>query len=114
MKRSLEEKQAEKERLGKAYMARKRQQWAELVAKEPRIASFKKAVRREQDPAALLVALADSWVRSAPADTRYAALRIIDAHAVRMALRAGRQGLDDPIPPARNVFLTAREMLAVR
>lgn len=114
MNKTLDEKQAEKQRLAKAYLARKRQQWAELVAQEPRITGFKKAIRRERDPAALLVALADSWVRSAPADVRYAALRIIDAHATRMVLRGGGQGLDDPIPPARNVFLTAREMLAVR
>jgi hypothetical protein len=111
---ALQEKQAEKQRLAKAYLARKRLQWAELVQREPRIASFKKAIRRQSDPAQCLVWLADSWVRQAPAETRYAALRIIDAHAVRMARLQGGEALNDPIPPARNVFLAAREMLAVR
>jgi hypothetical protein len=111
---TLQEKQAEKQRLGKAYMARKRQEWAELVAREPRITAFKKAIRRQADPAQCLVWLADSWVRTASTETRYAALRIIDAHAGRMARQHGGEALSDPIPPARNVFLAAREMLAVR
>jgi len=114
MSKTLQEKQDEKQRLAKAYLLRKRQQWAELVKREPRIAEFKKAVRREREPARLLVWLADSWVRRADPDIRHTALRIIDAHANRMALQAGRSALDDPIPPARNVFLAAREMLAVR
>lgn len=111
---NLQEKQEAKQRLAKAYVARKRTEWAELIAREPRLAGFKKAVRRHTDPAQTLLALADSWVRSADADVRLAALRIIDAHAIRMARFSGGQALDDPIPPARNVFLAAREMLAVR
>ena len=111
---TLQEKQAEKQRLAKAYLARKRSEWAALYAREPRLAGFKKAMRRETDPAHALVMLADSWVRFADADVRLAALRIIDAQANRMARFKGGAALDDPIPPARNVFLAAREMLAVR
>jgi len=111
---TLQEKQAEKQRLGKAYLARKRAEWAELLAREPRLVEFKRAIRRERNPALCLVRLADSWVRFAPAEVRYAALRIIDAHANRMARQQGGEGLSDPLPPGRNVFLTAREMLAVR
>jgi hypothetical protein len=111
---TLQDKQAEKQRLVKAYLTRKRQEWAALYAREPRLAILKKQVRREQDPAQLLCALADSWVRFADADIRLAALRIIDAQANRMARQQGGQALDDPIPPSRNVFLAAKEILAVR
>ena len=111
---ALQEKQAEKQRLAKHYLAMKRGQLAALYAREPRLASFKKSVRREQDPARALLMLADSWVRFADPDIRLAALRILDAQANRMALRNGGEALSDPIPPARNLFLAAREMLAVR
>lgn len=111
---TLQEKQAEKQRLAKAYLSRKRAEWAALYQREPRLASFKKAVRRETDPARALLMLADSWVRFADADVRLAALRLIDAQANRMARQQGREALSDPIPPARNLFLAAREMLAVR
>ena len=112
--KTLQAKQEEKQRLAKHYLWRKRLQWAALYEREPRLAVFKKAVRREQNPARLLCALADSWVRFADAETRYAALRIIDAQANRMARQQGGEALSDPLPPARNVFLAAREMLAVR
>lgn len=114
MSQTLAQKQEEKQRLRKAYLSWKRQQWAGLFQREPRLSEFKKAVRREQDPARLLVTLADSWVRFADADIRLAVLRIIDAQANRMARRNGGEALNDPIPPARNLFLAAREMLAVR
>jgi hypothetical protein len=114
MKQTLQDKQAEKQRLAKAYAFHQRRKWAELIAREPRIAEFKKAIRREQEPAALLVRLSDSWLRFADQETRHAALRIIDAHANRMARQRGGEALSDPMPPARNVFLAAREMLAVR
>ncbi len=112
--RTLEEKQAEKSRLWRAYRAAKKQQWAELCAKEPRMAVFRKAVRRMRTGAELLVWLADHWVRCAEQDVRHAALQQINRHADRMARAEGRAVLDDPLPPATNVFLAAREMLAVR
>lgn len=111
---TLQDKQEAKQRLAKAYLARKRADWVALFQREPRLSGFKKAVRRERDPARLLVTLADSWVRQADTETKFAALRIIDAHANRMARFAGGEALSDPLPPARNVFLAAREMLAVR
>jgi hypothetical protein len=114
MKQTLEEKQAEKARLSKAYKARKRQQWADLLRSEPRLRDFRRKVRAIQSPAALLVALADSWVRNAPTETRYAALRIIDKQLTRIARFNGGQELDDPLPPKRSPFHTAKEMLAVR
>jgi hypothetical protein len=114
MKQTLEQKQAEKQRLSRAYRARKRQEWADLFRQEPRLSAFKKAVRRQRSGAGLLILTADSWVRQAPTEVRFAALRIIDAQANRLARQQGWQALDDPIPPARNPFLIAREMLAVR
>lgn len=112
--RTLQDKQAEKQRLSRAYLARKRADWIALYQCEPRLSAFKKAVRAEKDAGRLLVKLADSWVRTADTEIKFAALRIIDAHAIRMARMAGGEALSDPIPPARNVFLTAREMLGVR
>ena len=113
-KQTLEEKQAEKQRLSKAYKAQKRRKWEELLKRQPRLAEFKRAVRKAPSPSSVLVLLADSWVRHADSETRFAALRIIGAHAARMAQQSGGQALSDPMPPARNVFLVAREMLAVR
>lgn len=113
MKQTLEEKQAEKQRLSKAYKARKRAQWVALFQQEPRLAEFKRTIRRHCDPAATLLLLADSWVRFASDDIRLAALRIIDAHANRMARFAGGEALSDPLE-GRNVFMAAKEMLAVR
>lgn len=113
-RKTLQEKQDEKGRLSRAYKARKREQWKALFEQEPRLADFKKALRREENPARILKRLQGSWIMSAPDDVRYAALQIIDAHANRMILRRGGQILDDPLPPKRNLFLVAREMLRVR
>lgn len=112
--RTLEEKQAEKDRLAKAYRAYQRERWAELCEQEPRFPAIKKALRQIREPSALLLRLADSWVRRAPMEHRRAILRLIDQHANRECRFAGRPILDDPVPPGRNVFLVAREMLAVR
>lgn len=111
---TLQEKQAEKQRLSVAYKARKRAEWTALLEREPRLTEFKRAVRKAPSPAHVLLLLSDSWVRFAETEIRFAALRIIGAHASRMALQAGGEALSDPLPPARNVFLAAREMLAVR
>lgn len=114
MKQTLEQKQAEKDRLAKAYKLAQRIRWQEFCEREPRLPAFRKAVRRHTSPAGLLTMLADSWVRLADPDIRHAALRQIDLHANRMARASGGLALDDPLPPGRNVFLIAREMLAVR
>lgn len=113
-KQSLVEKQDEKARLLSKYRAAHRQKWAELCAREPRMMSFRRAVRKAETPAALLVDLADSWVRRADDEVRYAALRQIDRQANRMARFQGRAVLDDPLPPKLNLYFAAREMLAVR
>jgi len=112
--RTLDEKQAEKDRLLKKYRAAKKAEWADLVDQEPRLLDFRRAVKRSDDPAGFLTRLADSWLRAAPLPVRYAALRQIDSHANRMARYAGRTILDDPLPPSINLYLAAREMLAVR
>lgn len=112
--KTLEEKQAEQGRLAKAYRANKRRLWAEFCEREPRILRFQNDVRSMKDPAAILDYLSRSWVRQAPMEARYYALRIIDKHAVRMARQKGGAELDDPLPPKRNLYIAAREMLAVR
>lgn len=113
-KQTLQEKQDEKARLRKKFHAHKRKQWAELCEREPRLPSFKRQVRRFSDAASLLVWLADHWVRQAEQDVRHAALQQINRHADKMARAEGRAVLDDPLPPARNVFLASRELLEVR
>jgi hypothetical protein len=112
--RNLEEKQDEKARLAKAYRFAQRAKWRELCEQEPRLPIYRKALRKQADPVALLLNLSDSPLRFAPLPVRYAVLRLIDQHAWKMARRFGMAPLDDPLPPSTNVFLTAREMLAVR
>lgn len=114
MKQTLQEKQEEKGRLGRHYKAQKRAAWQEFCSIEPRILAFQKEIKRMDNPAAILAYLRTSWVMSAPQDARIYALRIIDKHANRMALRAGGEALSDPIPPKRNLFIAARELLRVR
>lgn len=111
---TLQEKQDERGRLAKAYRFAKREEWRELCEQEPRLIGFRKALRRTTDATGFLNRLADSWLRTASSDVRFAALQQIDKHADRMALRDGRSGLDDPLPPQRNVLLIAKELLAVR
>lgn len=113
-KRSLQDKQDEKGRLLKAFRAARRAQWAELCEREPRLAGVRSALRGFEDPRALLTRLADSWVRTAPTDVKFAVLREINRHADRMARREGRAVLDDPFPPAVNLFHASRELLGVR
>lgn len=112
--RTLEEKQAEKARLAVKYNRAQRERWKELCEREPRLAVLRRAIRRTTSPAATLLLIAESWARNADHDVRHAVLRQIDRHANRMARFAGRAPLDDPMPPQMNVFLTARQMLAVR
>ena len=114
MKQTLEQKQAMQARLAKAYTAKQRQKWQELIEKEPRILALRTAIGRTRTPQELLAGIADCWVRFADLEARYAALRLIDKHCNKMARFAGRAVLDDPLPPATNCYLTAREMLAVR
>lgn len=113
-KRTLADKQDEKDRLFRAFRAARRAQWAALCEQEPRLAGIRAALRAMDDPRAIVTRLADSWVRSAPADIRLAILREINRHADRMARREGRPILDDPIPPAVNLFHASRQLLGVR
>lgn len=113
-KRTLADKQDEKGRLLKAFRAARRAQWAELCEAEPRLVGIRSALRSIEDPRAIVTRLADSWVRTAPADVRIAVLREINRHAERQARREGRAVLDDPIPPAVNLFHASRELLGVR
>lgn len=111
---TLEAKQAEKQRLNTAWRAAKRKEWRELCEAEPRLPLFRKALRRTQSPAHILSQLADSPLRRGPLPVRYAVLRLIDRHSWRMLRRQGQAPLDDPLPPATNLFFAAREMLEVR
>lgn len=112
--RTLAEKQDEKARLLKKARAARRVDWAELIELEPRLVGFAKALKRQREPRAILARLSDSWVRGASMPVRYAVLRLIDRHAAKQARFAGRTPLNDPLPPQRNLYLAAREMLAVR
>ena len=112
--RTLEEKQAEKARLQVKYNAQKRREWTELCEQEPRLPALRRAIRRHTSGPEFLSRLADSWIRTAPERIRRTALNLILAHSDTVARREGRQPLDDPLPPATNVFFVARAMLAVR
>lgn len=112
--RTLEEKQAERDWLMKAYRATKREEWAELCEAEPRLAGFKTALRREREPRVIARKLSDSWLRFADDRTRFAALGLILKHSDRERRYLGLQPLDDPLPPARTLFMVAKEILAVR
>lgn len=112
--RTLEEKQDEKGRLWKRYRVEKRAEWNALCEREPRLAAFRSALRRCYNSKPILLWLADSWLRRADADIRHAALRLIDRHAWRQAQFQGREALDDPLPPATNLFFLSRQLLEVR
>ena len=112
--RTLQDKQDEKDRLAKAYRAYKRRQWAGLIEKEPRLIEFQKTLKKADNPADILRRLSQSWIMAAPNDVRYAALRLIDAHANKMVRQLGGEALSDPMPPAKNLFIAARELLRVR
>lgn len=112
--RTLEEKQLEQSRLAKHYKANKRAAWAAFCISEPRILTFQKNVKAMRNPADILSYVRDSWVMQASPDARLYALRIINKHANRMALQAGGETLSDPMPPKKNLFIAARELLAVR
>lgn len=111
---TLEEKQAEKHRLAQAYRRKKRALWEAMKAQEPRIVVLEKAVRASNTPSEVLALLRGSWVLNAPDDVRFMALRIIDNHCNRMALREGRQTLDDPLPPDTSLYFVCRDLLRVR
>lgn len=114
MPKTLEEKQAEKQRLARAYVIKKRADWLALCEREPRLVPLRKAIRAARDPSQLYLALADSWVRFAPADVRYAVLRLIDKQSDRIKRQQGGEALSDPLPPARSLFFAVKEMLALR
>jgi hypothetical protein len=111
---TLDEKQAEKQRLAKAYTFYKRAEWQALCEQEPRLLTLRKAIRASRDPERLYAMLADSWVRFAPAPVGYAVLRLVDRQADKIRREQGGEGLSDPIPPARNLFIAVREMLKLR
>lgn len=112
--RTLEEKQDERARLAKKYRAHRRERWNDLIAEEPRLVAFKSSLRRMRDAREVIHRLADSWIRRAPPHVRLAGLQLIEQHSQRERRYRGLAPLDDPLPPRRNVFLVARELLAVR
>lgn len=112
--KTLEEKQAEQSRLAKAYRAYRRRKWAEAVAEDTRLLDLRRDIAAMQSPKAILDYLRGSWVMQAAPDARLYALRIVNAHADKMVRASGGSVLDDPVPPAVNLFIAARELLAVR
>lgn len=111
---TLDDKQAEKDRLYRKYRTAKREQWKALCEQEPRLSALRLAIRRTRRPAETVLVIADSWARRAEPHIRHAVLSQVERHAQRMQRQQGRAVLDDPLPPAVNVFLIAREMLALR
>lgn len=112
-KQTLQGKQEEKARLLSKFKAHRREEWAKLTAKEPRLAQFKKAIR-DQSPQDIARLVHLSWLRTAHKDIQYAALRLIDKEAARQTRSQGGEPLDDPLPPQRNLYLVAREVFALR
>jgi hypothetical protein len=114
MAQTLQDKQEEKGRLAKHYRALRRSDWEAFCQQEPRIIQFGKDVRARKTSADVLAYVRGSWVVSAPQDARIYALRIVNAHADKMARAAGGEALNDPLPPKRNLFIAVRELLGVR
>jgi len=112
--KTLEDKQAEQSRLAKAYYAAKRKAWALAVFDEPRLLDVQRDIRAMRSPAAILAYLRGSWVMEASPEVRLYVLRIVNAHADKMIRAAGGEALNDPMPPAVNLFIAARELLGVR
>lgn len=112
--KTLQEKQDEKGRLAKHYRFNKRVKWDAFCADEPRILTLQRDIRRMDSPSAILEYLRASWVLEASTDARIYTLRIIDKHANKKALQAGGEALSDPMPPARNLYIAARELLRIR
>jgi len=112
--RSLQEKQAEKQRLLKAHKENERQKWADLCEREPRMKSFRKAVRRTTNPQALIFGVAQSWVRFAPEDVQRAASQIVHEHTESMRERMGLERLCDPLPPQRSAWRIVRGFFPYR
>lgn len=112
--KTLQDKQDEQGRLAKAYRARKKAEWIEAVANEPRLIELQRDIRAMRSPGGILAYLRGSWVLAASSDVRLYALRIVNAHADKMVRAAGGEALDDPLPPARNLFIAVRELLGVR
>lgn len=112
-KQTLQDKQQEKARLLSKFRAHRREEWAGLTSKEPRLVDFKKAIRGET-PKQIYSRVIGSWVRFASNEVQYAVLRLIDNEATRQTRYAGNEPLDDPLPPARNLYLASREVFALR
>lgn len=110
MNAELRAKQAEQSRLTAQYRRNRKAEWEKFCESEPRILELQKDIHAIRSPAEILAYLRQSWVMEASTDARFYALRIINAHAEKMSGRV----LDDPIPPAENLFIAARRLLAVR
>lgn len=108
---ALEEQQAEKERLARAYRKWKTKEAREVMTKEPRLKAFRRYVRSMSDGDELLEAISSSWLPGSSVDIRLFALRLVDARCQRLRLLAGEEPLDDPWPPETNVYFEARKML---
>lgn len=107
MKRSLEDKQAEKSRLYRSYRAWKREQLADHALREPRLAQLATTIRRAPSAGRLVMSIADSWIRNADPDVRALALSMV----ARRCAKAGGRDLDDPLPPATSAFFLVRDLL---
>lgn len=112
-KQTLEDKQQEKARLMSKFKAHRRSEFVALCEKEPRLPAFKKEIRGASAHS-IAQLVCTSWVRTAAPDIQYAVLRLIDKEASRQARFQGAEPLDDPLPPARNLYLFSREIFALR
>jgi len=110
-KQSLEEKTQERARLLKSYRASVRASLRTAYSQEPRLKRLSRSLRRHTTPADLVVAVADSWLRTAPVEHRSIGLRLIQAHCDRMERARGHEALDDPMPPGQSASLLVIDLL---
>lgn len=111
---ALEKKQAEKQRLSKAYRIDRRKRNAEIMAREPRLLGFIRYLKTigPDDGVDLIEQVRISWLVQSVEEVRTFALRMIDARCNKIArVCFGRQELDDPMPPEKNVYMFCRDLI---
>ena len=99
---ALEKKQAEKQRLSKAYRIDQRKRNAEIMMREPRLKGFMRYLKTigPDDGDDLIEQVRISWLRESDDEVKTFAKAMITARCDKIArVCFGREPLDDPLPP---------------
>lgn len=110
---ALDLKMAERQRLSKGYRIIQRRERETTLAHEPRLRDFLRYLRtvKPEQSDDLIQAIKESWLPKSVQAVRIFALRLIARHCDRLNRQAGREALDDPIPPETSVYFEAKALL---